>query len=618
LSGIALELRTDRPAARETIDAMLGRMRHRAIDGSGTWLGGSIALGLAAAWYTPEDVGLAAPLVGAHGWVVAFDGRLDDRPGLARALAVEDAGPDAKLVLAAIDRWDADAPKHLIGDFAFAAWNVETQRGVLARDAVGECPLFYASHGRGLRAASEQQALFVDELLPKKPDLDQIAFILAEEYAENDATLLEGISAVPPGHVDTFDARGVRVERYWDPARFSGGPRTHEDAVDALDAALGLAVQARLRARGGIAIAASGGIDSSTIASIATERLRASGSDPLLFTARFPDLACDESVFSERLARHLGLSLETVVATDLDDPARYAPPPHPDLQLDAFHNLYSRMGNMARDRGAAVMLSGWGSDELQWCTGLEIHDALACHNRQELARRAGLYEEPLSRRAWRTLAGAALRGFAPRGWERLQSWRSGPRPLPNWLTVDARRRVEGLRVARAARLAPLERLGASQSRIISALTESLQSPFGMGQRQLSAAVAGYELRDPFFDRRVVELLLSTSPLVRTDPSVGKPLTRSVAGRRLPASLAFRTHPATEFTTFFNRTARAFWASLTRDRWSSVLVTLGLLEPTAAQQLEAAARGDCDVRALLTVGATEAWARAWFGPPTPPE
>ncbi len=616
MSGVALELRTDRPATRETIDAMLGRMRHRARDGSGVWLGGPIALGFAAAWFTPEDVGLAAPLVGERGWVLAFDGRLDDRAGLAQALRIEDAGPDARLVLGAIERWGAGAAAHLIGDFAFAAWNVEMRRGLLGRDIVGHSPLFYAPHARGLRVASEQQALFVDDALPKRPNLDQLAFILTEEYAENDATLLEGIRAVPPGHVVAFDARGVRLERYWDPTSFWGGPRTHGEAVEALDAALGLAVQARLRARGGIAIAASGGVDSSTVASIATERLRAAGApDPLLYTARFPDLACDESVFSDRLARHLGLPIETVVATDLDDPARYAPPGHPDLQLDAFANLYARMGRSAHERGAGVLLFGWGSDELQWCTRFEIQDAIQVRDWAEVLRRAGLYEEPLAAAAWRALGGATLRKLSPSAWRRVQGWRHGPEALPDWLTADAQRRIGRLRAERATRLAPLARLGPSRASLITGLTESLQCPFGLGQHELSAAIEGFEARDPFFDRRVVELLLSIPPLVRTDPAHGKPLTRAVAARRLPASLAYRVHPATEFGAFFQRTATAFATELASTGCAHVLSSAGLVDPRAARALLDRARtGDAKLGELLAVGATEAWARTWFGTP----
>ncbi len=616
MSGVALQLRADRPAARETIDAMLDRMRHRARDGSGVWLEGPVALGLAAAWYTPEDVGLASPVVGERGWVLAFDGRLDDRAGLVRELEIDDAGPDAGLVLAAIRRWGAGAATHLIGDFAFAAWNAETRRGLLARDIVGHRPLFYAAHSRGLRVASEQQALFVDDLLPKRPNLDQLAFVLAEEYAENDATLLEGVRAVPPAHVVAFDGSGIRVERYWDPTSFWGGPRTHGEAVEALDVTLGLAVQARLRARGGIAIAASGGVDSSTVASIATERLRSAGAhDPLLYTARFPDLACDESVFSDRLARHLGVSLETVVATDLDDPARYAPPSHPDLQLDAFNNLYARMGRAARERGAGVLLFGWGSDELQWCTRSEIEDAIRGHDWPEVLRRAGLYDEPLSGQAWRALAGAAMRNVSPSSWERVQGWRHGPEALPDWLTVDAQRRVARLRAERATRLAPLERLGPSRASVITGLTESLQCPFGLGQHELSAAVEGFEARDPFFDRRVVELLLSIPPLVRTDPGSGKPLTRAVGARRLPASLAYRVHPATEFGEFFRRTGTAFASALASTGWAHVLSAAGLVEPRAAGALLDRARaGRGNLREMLALGATEAWARTWFGTP----
>ncbi|HTJ84483.1 MAG TPA: asparagine synthase-related protein, partial [Polyangiaceae bacterium] len=516
MSAVALELRFDAPPGARVVTAMLARMKHRGRDASGAWSDGAAALGLAATWTTPEDVGEAAPRVGSSGIVLALDGRLDDRAGLARALSVPDEGPDAALVLRAVERWWAEAPRHLVGDFAFVAWDPRERRGLLVRDRVGQRPLFYAAHGRGLRAASESRALFVDDLIPIRPDLDQLAFSLSEEYSETGATLLEGVRAVAPGAVVELGPRSAIEHRYWDPIEIETVPRSRDDAVDALEDALTTAVRARMRRRGGLGVFVSGGLDSCLVAALATELSDPGRGKPLLLTARFPDLACDESPFTARLARHLGAELASVEATDLDDPARYAPPPHEDLQVDAFNNLYAELGGVALARGTDVILDGWGSDELQWCTGRELEDALRRGELGESARRAGLFETPLGRGAWRRLASAGVRAWLPAAARhKLADLRSAA-PLPDWLTPDARRRIAAQREARDVRYAELEARSRSQAVIVQGLVESSQSPCGSSQRLLAAAYAGFDLREPFADVRVVELLLSIPPSLRTD------------------------------------------------------------------------------------------------------
>jgi len=594
LSGVAFAAGANRRENEAVVGAMLARMDHRARDGRQTWSSEHASIGFAAMWTTPEDAGEIAPRAGASGWIVAFDGRLDDRRGLSQTLGVPDEGPDARLVLLAIERWEEDAPDKLLGDFALVAWHEGRRRGLLARDYVGQRPLFYRCIGKSLRAASEMQALFPEGRTGARPNLGQLALLCVGEYAEDDETLIDGVRVVPPGHVATVVDGRVTTRRYWDPTRLGGGPSKPTAAADALEEALRAAVHARLRSPKPVAISVSGGLDSSLIAALARDAAAEHGDEaPLLLTIRFPGLGCDESLFTARLSRHLHLALRAVEATGLEGPARYERPAHIDLYPDPMPVLSAELAALAHREGHDAILTGSGSDELQWRTGLELHDAIHDGELAGVLRHAGLAEKPLSAGAWRQLGVAALRGLSRGWWARLRAGALREETVPDFLGPEAACSVKEARLGRRARFLSVGSL--AQARVLEGLTASLQCPFGRGQVGLSAAVAGYELRDPFFDRRVAELLLSVSPAVRTDRPGGKPLTRAIAARHLPASLAYRTQPWTEFSAFFQRVETD--ASVLSQE-PVTLRALGLIRPDGGAK-------------LAQVALAEAWAARWL-------
>src|SRR5947209_6926607 len=127
---------------REECGRMLAAQSIYGRNGENRWTHGTISLGRRLAKLLPEDDHDTQPLKGRESsFVLVADLRLDNRDELIAQLHISAARAvmmcDAELLLAAFERWDDDCCDRLVGDFAFAVWDVRRQRLVLARDIMG-------------------------------------------------------------------------------------------------------------------------------------------------------------------------------------------------------------------------------------------------------------------------------------------------------------------------------------------------------------------------------------------------------------------------------------------------------------------------------------------------
>lgn len=259
------------------------------------WRDGPIAFG--SAWWSPQP-DLAPPqCIARHpetGCVVIADARLDNPAELRAALgfpAPSDA-PDAitdhatKLILDAWLRWSEDCVDRIDGDFTFAVFDPRKQQLFLARDRMGERPL-YVHHvpGKLLVFGSTSYSVLAHPRVPKDINEVRIADYLLEcvggglEGVDFTSTFFTAIERHPPRHVRTIDAQGERLRQYWtlEPGRAGPLPRTDDEWVEALTAAMERAVAQCLAGPGRVGSMLSGGLDSTSLAIIAGEQLQAAG-----------------------------------------------------------------------------------------------------------------------------------------------------------------------------------------------------------------------------------------------------------------------------------------------------------------------------------------------------
>jgi asparagine synthase (glutamine-hydrolysing) len=250
---------------------------------------GEVALGRRLFRLTPEDRFDRAPEV--HGSrILVADARIDNRSELADALGISPAElaslSDSALLMRALDRWDESAVDRLTGYFAFALWDGESRRLLLARDFLGHRPLHF-HRGDGFFAfASMPKGIHALESVPVAPNQRMAADFLALMPDNGSETYFEGIEKVAPGHIAIVTGSGVETRRYWRPPEALLRLKSGEEYEEAMRERLDSAVAAQLRGvEHQVGAHLSGGLDSGTVAATAARLLAPGGGKVTAFTS---------------------------------------------------------------------------------------------------------------------------------------------------------------------------------------------------------------------------------------------------------------------------------------------------------------------------------------------
>jgi asparagine synthase (glutamine-hydrolysing) len=281
MSGIAGILRFDgAPVEPGLIEKMTSAMAYRGPDGIHHWVKGSVALGHCMLRTTPESLEEHQPLTnGDQTLVLVMDGRLDNRDELLKAFRAHDVllrgQSDADYLLAAYRLWGEDCPTHLLGDFAFAVWDVRRQRLFCARDHFGVKPYYYFRDDKLFAFASEEEVFFGLPGVTGRPNEDRIAYFLVPAFEAFDFNVswLQDILKLPPGNALTVQADGRQAtSTYWqlqpmDELRLGSDGEYRE----AFRSVFTQAVRCRMRTPTDPALMLSGGMDSASVAAVARE-----------------------------------------------------------------------------------------------------------------------------------------------------------------------------------------------------------------------------------------------------------------------------------------------------------------------------------------------------------
>ncbi|GIX30316.1 MAG: asparagine synthetase B [Porticoccaceae bacterium] len=426
----------------ELAAAMAETLAHRGPDGAGVWAEGPVALGHRRLAVLDLSAAGAQPMVSASGrYVLVHNGEIYNHLELRRELERAGAAPpwrghaDTETLLAAIECWGIDrALERAFGMFALALWDRWERRLFLARDRMGEKPLYWGWAGRDLVFASELKALrrhseFAGEIC--RQALGQFftfAYVPAPRtiypsvFKLEPGCLLEVAQSPPPPRREPLRP-GERwgrlaIRRYWSLAELFEGACKERfadpvEAEQAVEAALARAVARQRLADVPLGAFLSGGIDSSLLVAL----LRRSSSVPVrTFTIGFENPAFDESRHAEAVARHLGAEHQTLVVTEAE--AREVIPRLPELYDEPFADssqIPTHLVCRAARAQVTVALSGDGGDEL-----------FGGYNRYLagpwLWRRIAWL--PAGARAW---CGRLLAAVGEETWDRL--WRFAPARL---------------------------------------------------------------------------------------------------------------------------------------------------------------------------------------------
>lgn len=226
---------------------------------------------------TPEAVDAVLPATFAEGrYFLGFDGRLDNREDLARAVGIgRFAGlPDSVILAAAWEKWGEDSPNHLLGDFALAVWDDRHRSLTLACDqTTGGRPIFYHASGDRIAFSTSLAALLCVADVPRDLDPQNLAGAAQWRWPGHGATCFRDIRQLTPGGRLRWSAGRYTVDRYWQPdwsrrIRY----RRDSDYVDAARELLDRAVAAHSRVVGPLVCELSGGLDSTAVVATAARQ----------------------------------------------------------------------------------------------------------------------------------------------------------------------------------------------------------------------------------------------------------------------------------------------------------------------------------------------------------
>ena len=377
---------------RSRIQPMTEALQHRGPDDDGIWVDAGIALGHRRLAILDTSYAGAQPMLSACGrYAIAFNGEIYNHRDLRQDLADAGSAPewhghsDTETLLAGIATWGVDATlKRAMGMFAFAVWDRSLRRLSLARDRMGEKPLYWGWVGATLVFGSELKALRKHPGFPSDVCKAALAKYLQFGYVPAPHSIHPGVYKLEPGCIlDVSDIApstapheplrpgdavgSLSIRRYWSLDEQIDTASTSQigdnpAAIGTLEQTLTAAVRRQMVADVPVGAFLSGGIDSSLIAAL----MQKTSSRPVqTFTIGFEDAAFNEAPNALAVARHLGTDHTEIIVTEKE--AQDVIPNLPDIYDEPFADssqIPTYLVCRAARSQVKVALSGDAGDEL--------------------------------------------------------------------------------------------------------------------------------------------------------------------------------------------------------------------------------------------------------------
>lgn len=355
-----------------------------------TWCNNSIFLGCQNQWITPESVGVRIPYSDQERkLVITADAIIDNREELFDKLAIDKSEritiSDSQLILLAYSKWEDEAPKQLIGDFAFMIWDERKRKLFGARDFSGSRTLYYFDDLNRVAFGTTIEPLLRLPFVKKELNEHWLAEFLAiptmVEAVDMTLTVYKKIKQVPPCHSISIQHGKILIRKYQNivPNKVLKF-KSDEEYIEAFHEVFNTAVSNRLRTHGLVGSHLSGGLDSGTVVSFAANTLKEQGkklhtfsyipqNDFIDWTPKY--YIPDERPFIKETVNYVGNIQEHY----LDFEGR-----NPYFEINRFLNIMEMpykffentfwlngISESARDLGIKVMLNGArGNHSISW------------------------------------------------------------------------------------------------------------------------------------------------------------------------------------------------------------------------------------------------------------
>jgi len=442
---------------------------------------------------------------------------------------------DSEVILHLYEMYGTECLEHLQGMFAFALWDERRRHLFLARDRIGIKPLYYGEADGNLLFASEVRAILASRLIPPEQHPEALIQFLQCGSVPSPLTTFRNIQSLPAGHYLMVDDRGISMRQYWDLGKILLNQDARPVDLTRLRHEMIQTTQAHLMSDVPLGILLSGGMDSSSLVALARYQ---NNQELRTLTVGFEESRYDESRFAKLVSRnfstrhHQYLLGATEVADHIDDFFEAMDQP----SVDGL-NTYI-VAKAAKKVGLRVLLSGLGGDEvfggyphfknvswlfrsLPWLK--QMPHGMRCWLTRclvELAKQKKLYgadrlqylEHPSLENAYRV-----YRGLFP----------------PN--TIRRLFNDESLVFNRSSTDSDTRRLTHVDKAIYLEFDHYLHDQL-LRDCDIMSMHHSIEVRVPFLDHRIVEMILSLSTSKRFHPRIQKTLLQKVMKGSLPQEI----------------------------------------------------------------------------------
>ena len=421
----------------DAIKCMSAALHHRGPDASGVWIDKQVGLGLGHRRLAIQDLSPqgAQPMHSSCGrYVIAFNGEIYNHLELRKKMSANGVGvlwrghSDTETILECFSRWGIEETlKIMVGMFSIALWDKKDRVLTLARDRMGEKPLYWGWNNNKLYFASELNSIKSHPDFVPSIDRGAIALLLRHNCIPAPYSIYQGIQKLPPASFislslnDKVTALSAKPVKYWnfDQIVESGNSQllnlSDEDAADELEDLLVRSVKGQALSDVPIGALLSGGYDSSLV----TALLQSVTTSPVnTFTIGFNDAAYNEAGHAKSIAKYLGTNHTELYVTPKDAldiipslPSIYCEPFSDSSQIPTF--LVSKLASSH----VKVCLGGDGGDEL-----------FGGYNRYLLAKKVWSRLSMLPR-SLRGILSRFLTSFPPHQWDYVFQLFSGRYPL---------------------------------------------------------------------------------------------------------------------------------------------------------------------------------------------
>lgn len=522
----------------ETVTKMARAIRHRGPDDTGAWEDDASGVALGHRRLSILDLSAAGhqPMLSHNGrYVIVFNGEIYNHQALRDELNEAGLSPgwrghsDTETLLAGIAAWGlVPMLQRSVGMFALAVWDRETRTLQLARDRLGEKPLYYGWINGAFVFGSELKSLRAFPGFNNPVDRDALARYLRYVTVPAPYSIYQDIFKLAPGTVATLRLRDlaerrISIESYWsvaDAARSGlANPFTgDEEALNALESALSRAIAQQSIADVPLGAFLSGGVDSSLIVAL----MQAQATRPIeTFTVGFDEADFDEAPHARVVARHLGTSHHELRVTPAE--AREVIPGLPQLYDEPFADSSQiptfLVCQAARTR-VTVALSGDAGDE-----------GFGGYNRYLWGPRLWRHIRRIPPNL-RPLFGSLLTQMSPAAWNRLGGWFSVLVPI-NQPGIKAHKLGQRLKAA------------TSEDRFYESLLMEWPSDIALVKGATAAANEGFSMPETRMTLEPAQLLMLRDLLDYLPNDILTKVDRAAMGASLETRVPFLDHRVVE-------------------------------------------------------------------------